>query len=1062
MEEYNNIISFLFCSHSNLNESLSLFLSHLFDPSILDLSKIFFSEDVFIRLIIPLLENSYFKTHVRCIRFPESIQDKNQSMPESSAFDYNGNRIYSEFPSVFHAPPLCILIDILIKLYELRIYSINESAESDIFSFTSSCHVFGLFCDNYDGNIHSMHEYVGFLKLVKQKLIVQSLDYVTGKVDIFRAVGWDFQKAQGASSPYTRSFRLFRTPEGYIDAPLLLAALSLGISTDQHISRGLGLSYNKPESLSPCQLFPSIDLIKTLSFPPDLDYHLYEAVYSCYIHHRMMTISSTFILSALHEQNRRERVLSTIKLHRQSSMPSIKQSSTHSQSELSDIDIIPGPLNLSLTPTPILPPDSEHLKIDQSKISTSLVSHPTSYLHFISIPSALFFRDLGKFPPKHIILSNQPDLMVEYSNKSSNIISPIKIIDFSFDHYICSTKDEEVEEDIDTFDTANFSKLSIYLFLAPISPPIFSALEVLKNWYSFEKDRFHKFISEERDSCLIEQSEIDVIKAFPDGYIRFLDKYKPFDFVSPIHLFDILSLPQITNNDPEFQDQLDFVKHNEYEWHCLDDISWFYTLNKIFWLLCPILLSKISSDMPTSLYIDNSLSFLRIVEYFLRSCLSSRRRISSLTSYCSIESPNLQYLMDALIGINIQDLNSIYIHYSDLRNYLPILDNHSVKFTCLSSFSFYNFLSCPNDILSLFTICSEIKSLKSIELGSFTIINGFEEEDWKERWKVSYKPEAISEFSVPVFPQTLSSGDFLSMKPWKIHPNSWNFSQFRTIEKLTISDLSITSVSSGLNFFEIIRSFIAQSPNLRYLDISNIFQNVTNISSVYSIQSMIQKYIFEKLPPSLTHLKLLNLAVSPENIDKFLLWSEVNCIKLENICFGKWLTLFDYRISMHVPNPTFPVSQTTQKKIISKLLDFLISVTHAPSDLKFLVLSQCHALDSIAHDSELADRFDILLKQIIPNLEHLSFRDSYHSIEFIRLLCHHLPNATNLIDLDISLEEIDGFGWAPSQETRKEIIMMVCSALLVQERTIRVTIPNIPYKLRLKLRRNSPWLVRFI
>ncbi|GKT36541.1 hypothetical protein ADUPG1_009489, partial [Aduncisulcus paluster] len=461
-------------------------------------------------------------------------------MPGSSAFDYNGNRIYSVFPSRYHAPPLCLLLELLIRLYDIRISSlrtllwkkygpmddndlIDDSILSNAFSFSDSHRVLGMYCDNYNSGLLAMKSYSVFLIQMKSMLMLRTVDIHSGSSKIVRRPSCLVEKA-GMHTPYVGSVEIPSYVQGNFLYPFLFAVLSIGITLNSGLALQFGKCYFKADHLAlktsihtpkpfTSDRILSVHSIRNIIIPPSFPSHLYEAIYSSHIHLYMKELSEEMVLHSFFEQARRHAILRRVELSSSVPLQYKRVISVASQIESGADDSV-SVSRRSQIPTITFP-----------------VMHESKYFNLISTPSSLFHRDgihpntltsINKSIPK-----TNGIIFAEYE---PHIITPIGLLDFTISHimYGSSKSRPHSEESLFMEQHGNWSKIRSALTVPNITPDIENILITLKSWYWIEIERYSSF-----QQTIIE-SGVDL---FSPEYVAALDSYEPFSFVSPYSLY---------------------------------------------------------------------------------------------------------------------------------------------------------------------------------------------------------------------------------------------------------------------------------------------------------------------------------------------------------------------------------------------------------------------------------------------------------------------------------------------------------------------------------------------
>ncbi|GKT33104.1 hypothetical protein ADUPG1_007111, partial [Aduncisulcus paluster] len=1080
MEEYHSIVRKLYSESLDDNPDLNLtvFLENTFSSDCLDLSRVYFTEYVLVSLILPLLKNKYFQQHVKRVIFPESIESSYVSMPECSAFDYNGNRLYPIFPSRYHAPPLCLLIDMLIILYNLRLdeyfntasfveifrddTSIADGSDSvipsSVFSFTSSHRVLGMFCDNYQTtSTERMTSYIKFLGAVKNNLIVKDVHLTTGKANTFHMI----------QHPYfiSTSFDIFKPPYSgacflgvhspgsqhleMLDRPLFFSILSLACHSDFVLSEGLDIfkasfvhdysgKYSSNENFdhnSDTLVLPRV----SYSYPPlHCPSHIYEAVYSTHIRLFMKDLSEDFLQHAIVEQERRSAVLKRITLSstipiEMKPVPRLlfedegKEGENEDEKEKEDAhDDRRGDGEEEKEKEQY--GEEEEIPIASSLVLTQPVMYECSpKFSQISFPSAMVYRDI-----KNLSVSTDGTRIVKKNHRKiaqlRSSFTPCDYLDLIINHFYTGDKSDHTDRKIDcskstVSNPCPIVKMEFPRLVPVLTKDVMNILEYLKNWYFIEEQNFstyeHRVLHDEG------------VELYSEEYTSALRRYVPFDFVDNITLHSLLSSPVICEPDSDLKMMLDMIQLNGYAWSCMCDIEWFSPQHDIFGLFTPILLAKITNDIPGELYIEYDFNMCGCFDYTLRSIVCRNLRISSLSNDVMLQTENQKYLMSCVLQQACLDLSEIQVHSLSMVDHIPMLDRVAPVCTNLEDVQLSKFVASPSDIVRLFTTLSKLPNVTSLNVYMSIIADG--KEPWEGMWsqcglfggKDQVKEEEekekgvgmTHELSQHVLSLSLAAeGDLPDCDEhshlWDYKrimassckceheyiplPASWTIPPLTNLKKLSIRRINFNSTPAIVNFFVALREVLKGATALKEFNFNRIFDHTPN-DIIKEIAPLLSSCVFDVLPPTIVELGFGYMIFTPSIVDSMYNWAVRNDIRLTECLFHNSLSLSF--LDIHAPISTlsstirspYPISAEDRRYVIEKLLQFLIFVTSPRKDSDGVIIEQpdgisidfdsCLYLDMIVRDDGLSSLFCTLLEQIMPRAKELSLTNCYCSIE---------------------------------------------------------------------------------
>ncbi|GKT17151.1 hypothetical protein ADUPG1_011048 [Aduncisulcus paluster] len=803
-------------------------------------------------------------------------------MPESAAYSYNGERIFPIFPSRYHSPPLCLLIDIQIELYQLRRNSLKELIQyylpeeeeefdemyANAFSFTSSGKIFGLFCDQYCSYPDSMLSFIQFLTNVKQTLILQNINYTSGKPTI--------SNANRSCHRYVSPIELYVgsqvTFSNSFDIPFLFAALCSGLTQSERIAYETNMFFYRP-------LFgtsPSCSLIfkdcRGIMIPRDLDYHLYEAVYASSIQNTMYVDDEQLelIVHAEIEQSRREKDLTRVKL--ESYMP-IKwqkpiKGACLSGSGSNIIFNIPHWSNIIFK----RPSGKSHILT-----LTSCVYHKCGeHEMLMSLPSCFFHSQGGS-----AIVNRKWNLSYPccyHCPRDNARLNPVKYFDFITAHGLhgkhiqgsmlgLSKEFKEKHE--------NFSKVALQSFSPTINPEILDSLKTIRSWYLLEDENLERF-----NQSLIAQG----IELYSDVYGEMLAKtYTPFSFVSGFQLYAMMVTDGAALKRPSLENELLVsVKNAGYSWSHISNINFSFTY-AIYSTFLPIIYSKMSSDLSTLAYCLDYLT-VDLFRYCFRSFVCNNTRFSTeiIFPYSSLfasDDKEIQCLMKRMLYISsnfiggltipIQCLPFIRDSVSQFRALLSI-DSRDFNSTpsdlvdiALLSIDSRDFNSTPSDLVDMFRVFAQIPTMNQMYFHNVLILDGAE--NWiKSRYSLLGIDDSVSDRESCVLPvlsdELLSepsdklalpiyaneSGHLFSKegkyhlptkKPFHSQVPMWNLcvhkdSPFENLEEFRLWDIHPVNIRSFINLLLILQQILIDAKKIKMLLVSKFPRGI----SVESLQ----------------------------------------------------------------------------------------------------------------------------------------------------------------------------------------------------------------------------------
>ncbi|GKT32292.1 hypothetical protein ADUPG1_006477 [Aduncisulcus paluster] len=555
MDEYYDLVLGLFNSSRSDGSfhHLDVFFSNIFNSETLNLSNIYFNEFVVVKYIIPILKNEYFRNNVKTVTLPESFQTKSKYMPCASAYSYNGNRLCSTFPSVHHAPPLCLILDILIALCSIRAqksreiidlehskieleeeYSDSYENEGDFgdifseknyigdlidcahvrdeFSFSKSGRVLGFSVDNYFGKQKDFEEFIEFLSSVKLSLVVSDIDMISGSPTIIPSKISDMSSKYKNKIPYGGASMI----EFYSKhlAPIFYTFVCCNSSIENDVvCKRYGCPFSEQRGFRvKAGKIRKIQIKQHIQVPPDLDYHMLEAVYSSYVRDDRMVLN--YIECFETEQRRRASIERRIFL----------QSYGIEHPGVSSSDLITSPKQIS------------------SKDGTY-------HFDLVSIPHPSFRVSL--------LEPNTTDIHTRHEQilTSANNMNPVTFLTILLEHAAlsfpsCSTCSLDAQSSPAPHQVYN--SLSMGDICPLLTFEITSAIQLLRTWYAVEMDRYESFVKSLNSQGISQDSNI---------FFQKHTSYKPFSFVSAYDLYYLLTLFDSTHNNPNLA-QVEFYGYN--------------------------------------------------------------------------------------------------------------------------------------------------------------------------------------------------------------------------------------------------------------------------------------------------------------------------------------------------------------------------------------------------------------------------------------------------------------------------------------------------------------------
>ncbi|GKT34373.1 hypothetical protein ADUPG1_007735, partial [Aduncisulcus paluster] len=494
---------------------------------------------------------------------------------------------------------------------------------------------------------------------------------------------------------------------------------------------------------------------------------------------------------------------------------------------------------------------------------------------------------------------------------------------------------------------------------------------------------------------------------------------------------------------------LDMIQLNGYAWSCMCDIEWFSPQYDIFGLFTPILLAKITNDIPGELYIEYDFNMCGCLDYTLRSIVCRNLRISSLSNDVMLQTENQKYLMSCVLQQACLDLSEIQVHSLSMVDHIPMLDRVAPVCTNLEDVQLSKFVASPSDIVRLFTTLSKLPNVTSLNVYMSIIADG--KEPWEGMWsqcglfggKDQVKEEEEKEkgvgmthgLSQHVLSLSLAAeGDLPDCDEhshlWDYKrimassckceheyiplPASWTIPPLTNLKKLSIRRINFNSTPAIVNFFVALREVLKGATSLKEFNFNRIFDHTPN-DIIKEIAPLLSSCVFDVLSPTVEEFGSSWMILTPSIVDSMYNWAVRNDVHLSCVSFPQCRTLTPICVSPSNSSnhPSCPISAEDRRYVIEKLLRFLIITSlppigsnstdsvDNPDDVFSLDLYGCKYLDMIAHDEELSALFCKLLEQIMPRTKNLYFGASYFSIEFANLVARFLPRACRLEYLDM-------------------------------------------------------------